>query len=281
MHKVIGLLFVLFVAACVGFAFVALDPGPADPAGDESPAVVVLDADVPGTTVFRGPDELGVVPLTLTPARLDELGLGHVTLDPVAPLAPDPRGGTLHLRSGDDKPEERLALRVPDAVADRYKGVETPWGRRTVPGTMSGASRPTGLEVPRLRVSMAPAATADGLRFRVRAADRAPVGAPVVLTLTAENVGAKPVAGTRPEVTLSAVDRHGAWRAADQFEATSLPAAWGHIAPGQAVEWVVRFVAPDRPGEYNLTANLLLRASPADGHAGASTLSNVELLRVR
>ena len=93
---------------------------------------VVIDADVLGTEVYLRGEMLGTVPVRLAKARL-----GDLCSKPKAKLDHD--GWAEGLFYGiEDQEEAKIMFKAPDALADHYLSIETPWGRRTKIGGVEG-----------------------------------------------------------------------------------------------------------------------------------------------
>lgn len=271
MKQAVGILaiFALLIGATVGYLVV--NPAAFDFNDRPSPVVVVIDADVPGTKVFCQGELLGETPFELTWERLDALGfLDEDDLDPADPVRFD--GDGLFLGPAEDF---RITLQVPDAAAGEYLAVETPDGRRTKVAALGGPNRDGG--PPRVVARLAPAATPEGLRFRISLPAHVDPAEPTfTVELVAENVGAKEIVGGQPEFAITCGDLDAAWNQRVQLEGQPLPEAWQRIRPGQAV--TARYVmnTPDLTGHYAISATFGYRDQPA-----VTAASNTKLLQVK
>jgi hypothetical protein len=181
----------------------------------------IIDADVPGTEVFIRGQSLGTVPVRLTKACLNEL-----CSNPAAEMGHDGWGEGLFYGIPSQE-ETKIMLKAPDAVADRYLSIETPWGRRSKIGMAEGHGK-LGL-----RVNLFTAVNKEGLRLAISVPDKTcSRAAPVKIELSCTNKGPAEIAGYRPEIEVL-------WGAFDTpwgrrgLKTVSLPKEWSKIAPGQ------------------------------------------------
>ncbi|MDB5307177.1 MAG: hypothetical protein JWO38_1379 [Gemmataceae bacterium] len=240
--------------------------------------VAVIDAEIPGTKVFHRGQLLGEVPLELTRERLAELGLDLTRPNYVGSLDHDGWGEALIFGEMDED-ELKLMLQVPDAEADRFLGVETPWGRRTKMGPWKG---PGGEEPRRVLAYFQKAQEADGLRFRVGLPDRVRRGTKAVVELSCEIAGPAVVTGRRPHYRLLWGGFDTPWRRRVCLEDQPLPVEWATIAPGQTVRATFEMDVPPVAGDYSVFA-VLHYDEPAEGakRTRGGTYSNSRVLRVR
>jgi hypothetical protein len=181
---------------------------------------VVIDSDVPGTKVYFGESELGVVPVRMSAKELGKLGLPRSDADRVI-LGSDGWGESLFLGI-EDEWEHKIHLVAPDPGL--YLTAQTPWGGRTrIAGGETSAdqnyfraklNRRTSEEV---KVSLELLGrTASGLSVRVDALNRA----------------IEPFTGHRPELLFQWGTMTTPWRTRSSHR-IELPEAWNSLEPNE------------------------------------------------
>lgn len=238
------------------------------PVPERIPGLCIVDSTVPNTEVFLRGQKLGVTPLRLEKERLSELGLTE-------PIGMD------GLCEGcffgiEHEQEERVMLRVPDAQADEFQEIETPWGRRTKIFCMSSdwtASNTSLFEM------MRTGSFDDNrsLRLTLSSLDATRSGeGDVALDVTCSNVSSATVEAEAASITAY-------WGTFDtpwwhrSCRKTELNSDWLSIAPNTEKRVQIAIPTPSVSEDYSVFVTLWLEGTDL----GGAVYSNSRWLRVR
>lgn len=185
---------------------------------------VVIDADVPGTRVFYGQQDLGAVPVRLTGADLVALGLPGTDSKRVI-LGSDGWGEGLFWGI-EDEVEHKIHFMGPNP--ELYFVAQTPWGSR---------SRTSGGSMDRnwFKVKLDTRAS-EILSVRLKLLGRADDGLSVGVTAT--NTSRQAFSGYRPELLFQWGTMHTPWRHRSRHE-TPLPDEWSRLDPNEERSTVI------------------------------------------
>lgn len=236
-------------------------------------AYCFIDSDVAGTEVFHRGLLLGSVPLKLSVSDLTRGGILPSTRPAnESPLTAD--GWAEGLFIGDeDEFEQKLMLRVPDAVANNYLSIETPWGRRTKLRQHTVYSNGYRSEMWK---------TESGIRVTIDPLEVAKRGQQIPVRIKFENLSAKTYTGVNPQVRVHWGAFDTPWRRRTS-QRQPLPSVMTALPPKATHSEVVTIEAPNVSGDYSLFVTwFLMRDETSDyGVDVGGSYSDSVLLRVR
>jgi len=243
--------------------------------------LLVIDCPLPGADVYAKERKLGSTPLVVTSEKLVEWGLSKAADETKCRLGPGPLEAGPWLAGAGAGVE--LLLKAPDWCAERYLGMNTPWGRRTVselgPQVLSGTwSHPL--------VCRSQAGLVFDEPILVPSVCRPTQ--PVLFTVTLRRNPPELAWGSPPVrveggyaqlaivfwPTLSRVATHSTTN-------IPLPSAWGHLEAGQSLTHDFTCLAPGLPGLYQVAIHYRLsEGANRPIRAGSERVRTYGLLQV-